>query len=160
MKALYYFFTFLFICLLGAMFYIFKDANNIQSDGGKIDLSPEFFLTKLEDIVNTSWSKSLAEKKTPTDRPIANELYINLQLQDVQDLIKKRYYKLEIDKNDKYSMFCVKQALANNSLKYFLITNKKESQIIIDVQDYSKLHMLVDELKDNQIGSDFIEIWL
>lgn len=160
MKTLYYFFASLLCMLLIAIIFIIKDANTIQSSNQKIELSSEYFLNKLENITNFGWNKSLSNKQVAANRPIVNELYITLDLQDVYDLSKKKYYKLDIDKNDSFSMFCVKKALENNNLKYFLIKNKKESQIIVDVQDHSMLHMLVDELSDNQIKSSFTEIWL
>lgn len=160
MRTLYYFFASLLCVLLIAVFFIIKDANTIQGSSQKVELSSEYFLEKLEHVSSFGWNRSLSDKQVAADRPIVNELYINLDLQDVYDLSKKKYYKLDIDKNDSFSMFCVKKALESNNLKYFLIKNKKESQIIVDVQDYSMLHMLVDELGSNQIKSSFTEIWL
>lgn len=111
-------------------------------------------------LTNNSWYWKLADNNRDDFFPISNELYIHFDLQDSGNLSKKKFYKLNIDKNDIYSLFCVKQTINNLNLKYFLINNKKTSQIVLDTSNISLLHYLVDNLKNYNINSNFEEIWI
>lgn len=155
---LYLIFILISVLLITSLLFIFKSANNDDLQISKIiDEKIELIKNK---ITSNDWYTKLANNNSDDFKPISNELYVHFELQDTGNLSKKKFFKLNIDKNDSYSLFCVKQTIANLNLKYFLINNKKYSQIVIDSNNISLLHYLIDSLKSYNINSNFEEIWI
>lgn len=155
---LYGIFSLIFCTLVLIYFFAVKSSVASPIEISKaIDENIEVIKNK---ITNNSWYWKLADSNNNDFFLISNELYIHFDLQDSGNLSKKKFYKLNIDKNDKYSLFCVKQTISNLNLKYFMINNKKTSQIVLDTSNISLLHYLVDNLKNYNISSNFEEIWI
>ena len=157
-SILFAIFGVIFALLFLSMFLLLRSA-----DGKSLQISEiidENIATIKSSIKNNLWYVDLANSDVKDFAPISNELYIHFELQDTGNLSKKKFYKLNIDKNDSYSMFCVKQTINNLKLKYFLINNKKYSQIVIDTNNTSLLHYLIENLRNYKINSDFEEIWI
>lgn len=156
--SLYFIFGIIFFILVLVLMLLIKSANYKDLQISKIiDENIEIIKNK---ISNNEWYAKLAKDELGDSYPISNELYVHFELQDTGNLSKKKFFKLNIDKNDNYSLFCVKQTISNLNLKYFLINNKKYSQIVIDTNNISLLHYLIDSLKNYNINSDFEEIWI
>lgn len=156
--SLYFIFGIIFVILVLVLMLLIKSANYKDLQISKIiDENIEIIKNK---ISNNEWYAKLAKDELGDSYPISNELYVHFELQDTGNLSKKKFFKLNIDKNDNYSLFCVKQTISNLNLKYFLINNKKYSQIVIDTNNISLLHYLIDSLKNYNINSDFEEIWI
>ncbi len=157
-NLLFIVFGVIFFVLFLGLFLLLKsaDGKNLQI----ADIIDENITSFKTSIKNNTWYSNLAKDSTKDFQPISNELYIHFELQDTSNLSKKKFYKLNIDKNDSYSLFCVKQTINNLKLKYFLINNKKYSQIVIDTNNTSLLHYLIENLKNYKIKSDFEEIWI
>lgn len=157
-NLLYLIFGIISIILIISLILVLKSVNPKDIQISKIIDEKVESIKKV--ITNNDWYLKLANTNSNDFFPISNELYIHFELQDTGNLSKKKFFKLNIDKSDTYSMFCVKQTISNLNLKYFLINNKKYSQIVIDTNNISLLHYLVDSLKSYNINSNFEEIWI
>ncbi|TQR34603.1 hypothetical protein DMB92_01165 [Campylobacter sp. MIT 99-7217] len=73
---------------------------------------------------------------------------------------KSKFYQLIVDKNDLYSLFCLKQTLNAFSVKYNLTHVDKNTEIFLDTDNITLLESIQKELKKYNINTQVKEIWL
>lgn len=105
------------------------------------------------------YNKNIANSKKDYTL-FANELYMHFDLKNPDELEKKKFYQILIDKSDPYSLFCVKENINSLKLKFFLLNAKNNTQIFVDSGDISIIYVLIENLKAQNIKSKFKEIWL
>ncbi|MBZ7994362.1 hypothetical protein AVCANL279_01770 [Campylobacter canadensis] len=136
---------------------------------GKSDLSQQTFTfddtnffnqSESQNKKNTSWYNTTKNNSKKDYSIFANELYMHFDLKNSDDLEKKKFYQILIDRNDPYSLFCVKQNIDSLKLKFFLLNAKNNTQIFVDSSDISIIYVLIENLKAQNIKSSFKEIWL
>ena len=112
-----------------------------------------------ETVKNRTWSEALAiSKETKFSFPV-NELYMQIDLKKYIPP-KVKSYKLIVDRADRYSLFCIVQTLSQMNLPY--VVEKKESvpTIYVGSKTENSLKSVVKKLKDYDIESKIIEVWL
>jgi len=80
-----------------------------------------------------------------------NEVYVTLNLDE--KITNTITYKLSASLLDPYQLFCLKEELKQHSLKYYLMRDKKEVELLIYSKDIDKLNSLVRVLKNYQISA-------
>ncbi len=83
-----------------------------------------------------------------------NEVYVKTDLNE--KIIKITTYKLSAKLLDPYQLFCLKEELKRHSLKYYMIKDDREINLLIYSQDVNKLNSLVDALKEYKIMATIV----
>ena len=65
-----------------------------------------------------------------------------------------------IDKNDAYSMFCLKQTLNSFKIKYSLTRTSEVTDIFLETDKQAIIQEIVQKLKIYDINAKFEEVWL
>lgn len=73
---------------------------------------------------------------------------------------KSRYFQLSIDKNDMYSLFCLKQTLNSFKIRYSLTRTDRALEIFLDTNEEQVMQDIVKKLKNYDINAKFTEVWL
>jgi len=120
--------------------------------------SPSLSDNKLE-FTKASWAKEMANSKDSKFSFPVNELFMQIDLKTYIPP-KTKSFKLVIDKSDRYSLFCVVQTLSSMNLPYILEKNSKVPNIHVGSKSKESLEKVVNKLKDYDIESKIIEIWL
>ncbi|WP_291950782.1 hypothetical protein [Campylobacter sp.] len=107
-----------------------------------------------------TWQDKLANFKVNDYYPAANEFYMSFNMDDSAVKPKQKIYILDVNKNDVYSMFCLKQTLQNFLVKYTLIRSKNEVVIYLDTDNKQVLKNLIEQLKIYDIDANLKEVWL
>ncbi|AJC85117.1 hypothetical protein FPD46_05495 [Campylobacter peloridis] len=107
-----------------------------------------------------TWQDKFSNLKINDFSPAANEFYMSFNMDDTIVKPKQKFYILDIDKNDVYSMFCLKQTLHSFLIKYTLTQSKNEVLIYLDTNNEKVLNTLVDKLKIYNINAKLKEVWL
>ncbi len=117
---------------------------------------------KTEKNKKTSWSEKLAKVKTRDYYYPVNNLFVQIDLskqnrQNKPSQTKKRkpkeVYRLMLDKNSRYSLFCVRQTLKRFSLPFIFVKEKNENFIIINSHDIQKMQEAINALEQYDIKS-------
>jgi hypothetical protein len=123
-KAYYLLFAFLFLIVVGIIIAILIYANKVEDEKIiKIDEVKE----QAVQIKQKTWLDTLSQIKNNSYMQPVNMLYIDVTLQSPPKTKKKEtYYKLQINKVDDYSLFCVAQVLEKFNIQYSIQKNKKK----------------------------------
>ncbi|WP_458701153.1 hypothetical protein ACKGJI_03395 [Sulfurospirillum sp. 1307] len=121
-------------------------------------LSPSVKIEKNE-IKDKSWAENLAgANKSNFTYPI-NELFMQIDLKNyIPPKIKS--YRLVVDRADRYSMFCIMQTLSSMNLPFVLEKKGMVPTIYVGSKTKDNLLHVVNKLKDYDIESKIIEVWL
>jgi len=132
------------------------DNNNIQIDAKY--LSPSQI--KSEEILkNKTWTEELASSKDSKFSFPVNELYMQIDLkQYVPPKVKS--FRLIVDRADRYSLFCIVQTLSSMDLPFVVDKKNKIPIIHVSSKTEDSLKGVVEKLKDYDIESKIIEVWL
>lgn len=152
---------FLFLLLFSSIVYIFYSSRLeipvFQSifDENVDENTSQVALRKL----NTWQDKFLSIK--PKDYSPAVETFSMLFNVDTSALQEKsKFYQLIIDKNDIYSLFCLKQTLNSFDIKYSIIRNLDGTDIFLDTDNKILLEQIQKALLVYDINTKLKEIWL
>lgn len=109
---------------------------------------------------NFTWQEELAKWPSKNFTPAAEQFnfYIDVDTSDLKE--KSKYYQLIIDKNDIYSVFCLKQTLKSFDVKYFLLKSSGSPEIFLDTGNKEFIDEIIKELKKYKINAQAKEIWL
>ncbi len=88
-----------------------------------------------------------------------NELFMQIDLKTYIPP-KVKSFRLVIDRYDRYSLFCVVQTLSSMDLPYILEKKNKVPNIHVGSKTKESLDKVVNKLKDYDIESKIIEVWL
>lgn len=120
-----------------------------------------------------NWTSKLADiKKTEHHLPV-NELYVQIDLEqavinqskpqnttDIQSLPKKESYRLVVDREDRYSLYCIRQTLNVFPYPYSVVKEKGKTFVFVNSEDGKSLEEIVLKLKDYDIKSTIEKVWL
>ncbi|MBZ7936198.1 hypothetical protein H2279_06125 [Campylobacter sp. B0100352/1] len=107
-----------------------------------------------------TWQEELAKWPSKNFTPAAEQfnLYVDVDTSDLKE--KSKYYQLIVDKNDIYSVFCLKQTLKSFDVKYFLLKSSGSPEIFLDTDNKELIDEIIKELKKYKISTQAKEIWL
>jgi len=133
-----------------------EDNSNVQIDAKY--LSPSQIKSE-ETLKNKTWTQELANSKESKFSFPVNELYMQIDLKKYVPP-KVKSFRLVVDRADRYSLFCIVQTLSSMNLPY--VVDKKNKVPIIHVSSKTKdsLKSVIQKLKDYDIESKIIEVWL
>ena len=121
---------------------------------------PFFFTKKSEEILkNKTWSKALAVVNEIKFSFPVNELYMQIDLKKYITP-KVKSYRLVIDRADRYSLFCIVQTLSQMNLPYVVEKRDEVPTIYVGSKTQSLLGSVIEKLKDYDIESKIVEVWL
>jgi hypothetical protein len=148
-KAYYLLFAFLFLIVVGIIIAILIYANKVEDEKIiKIDEVKE----QAVQIKQKTWLDTLSQIKNNSYMQPVNMLYIDATLQSPPKTKKKEtYYKLQINKVDDYSLFCVAQVLEKFNIQYSIQKDKKNLHILIKSKTKDILYKISKELKKYNI---------
>lgn len=121
------------------------------------------FPTKTDTPKNNEqrWIDKMAQISSSDYNVPINELYLEFKFADRKPISQKeKVYKLEFDKTDEYSLFCVTQTLRDIKIPYMVQKNKASSSIHINTNNIKEVNDLVLKLKEYNIQSNIKEVWL
>ncbi len=151
----------LFALLIVALSMVLLNLLNEEVSSVQIDaqyLSPS--QKKSEEVKKErTWSQSLAgAKETKFSFPV-NELYMQIDLKKYIPP-KVKSYRLIVDRADRYSLFCIVQTLSQMNLPYVVEKKDKTPIIFVGSKTKNSLKSVVSRLKDYDIESKIVEVWL
>lgn len=151
----------LFALLIVALSMVLLNLLNEEVSSVQIDaqyLSPS--QKKSEEVKKErTWSQSLAGvKETKFSFPV-NELYMQIDLKKYIPP-KVKSYRLIVDRADRYSLFCIVQTLSQMNLPYVVEKKDKTPIIFVGSKTKNSLKSVVSRLKDYDIESKIVEVWL
>lgn len=137
--------------------------NLLNEDSNEVHVSAEYLSPSQKNnqkpLENKTWTQELAGSNKSTFSLPVNELYMQIDLKEyVAPKIKS--FRLMVDRADRYSIFCIVQTLSSMNLPY--IVEKKNTIPIVYVGSKTKdsLNVVVEKLKDYDIESKIVEVWL
>lgn len=114
---------------------------------------------KQENSDDTDWVKQLANVKKPDYTLPVNEIFIEFNRIPKPQTTREAYLLL-IDKNDIYSLFCVREVLGGVGVDFTIVKDMLKSQIYINTKDSVILDKVIKELKNYDIHSKVREVRL
>lgn len=155
--ALYGVLVFLSLILLIAFIFMVR-----YLDIKKINISQtiNYSFDEIKNELPKTWQDKLSSMKLADFAPSANEYYMSFNIDDSVVKPKEKVYALKIDKNDVYSMFCLKQTLQSFFIKYTLTQSRDGVVVYLDTNNEKVLQTLIDRLKIYSINANLKEIQL
>jgi len=151
----------LFAILVIALGFILNNLLKDNNSSIQIDakyLSPS--QTKSVKIVkHKTWSQELANSKDAKFSFPVNELYMQIDLKKYIPP-KVKSFRLVVDRVDRYSLFCIVQTLSSMNLPFVVDKNEKVPMIYVGSKTKNSLKSVVEKLKNYDIKSKIIEVWL
>ncbi len=151
----------LFVLLVIVLGMVLSNLLNEDTPGVHIEaqyLSPSQIKSE-ETLKKKTWSETLAvSHKTKFSFPV-NELYMQIDLKKyIPPKIKS--YRLIVDRADRYSLFCIVQTLSQMNLPYVVEKKDRVPNIYVGSKTQNSLKSVVERLKDYDIESKIVEVWL
>ncbi len=110
-------------------------------------------------LKSKTWSELLANSKETKFTFPVNELYMQIDLKKYIPP-KVKSYRLVVDRADRYSIFCIVQTLSQMNLPYVVEKKDRVPVIYVSSKTEDSLEKIVDKLKDYDIESKILEVWL
>lgn len=150
----------LFVLLVGTLIYVFTMGGGDLQNFANIEQTDDSIQIRKADSKLPTWQSDLANLNTRDYAPAAEffTMHFNPDTSALQP--KSKYYQLIIDKNDIYSLFCLKQTLNFFEVKYSLTHNGEETEIFLDTDNKTLLEEIKKRLLVYDIHTQTKEIWL
>lgn len=137
--------------------------NLLNEDTSSVNIDAQYLSPLLkkseEPLKNRTWSEALAvSKDTKFSFPV-NELYMQIDLKKYIPP-KVKSYRLVVDRADRYSLFCIVQTLSQMNLPYVVEKKDRTPTIYVGSKTQNSLESVVKKLKDYDIESKIVEVWL
>lgn len=124
------------------------------------DFDDETGFDKAQDTNSSAgWVGQLANVKKPNFTLPVNEIFIEFKRETKAQKAKEAYLLL-IDKNDIYSLFCVREVLGGTGVDFTIVKDALKSQIYLNTKDNKLLERIINELKNYDIHSKVKEVRL
>ena len=107
-----------------------------------------------------AWQDRFLSIKTKNYSPAVENFSMVFDVDTTALQPKSKFYQLIIDKNDIYSVFCLKQTLNSFDVKYSLTRSKDEAEIFLDTDNKLILEAIQKALTVYNINTQVKEIWL
>lgn len=151
---------FALLIILGACgFALYRYANIGIFETTYGSISETEVVIKQENSNDTDWIKQLANVKKPDYTLPVNEIFIEFNRVPKIEPVHEAYLLL-IDKNDIYSLFCVREVLSGVGVDFTIVKDALKSQVYLNTKDDKLLNRVVDELKNYDIHSKVREVRL
>lgn len=168
MKKYVFFFVLavLFFGFLGSVMYIVVNATkgeikaNLQYP--QRDTNNEALLAEndADEKKEPTWQERLSLMKPKDYTPAAERFSMSFGVDTSMFRPKSKYYQLSIDKNDVYSLFCLKQTLNSYQIKYALTRTSEVTEIFLETDKQALIEDIIVRLKTYEINAKFEEVWL
>ncbi len=156
-KILGIFFTVLFIGVVGLLYSLFNYTNDTVVEVREYPSPLE--KEKKNKKFTKSWIDGLAKSSRQKYSFPVNDMFMQIELYKyIPPKIKS--YRLVIDNVDRYSMFCILQTLSSFKLPFVFSKEDKKPVIYIGSPNSKPLKKIVEKLKEYDIKSKIIEVWL
>jgi hypothetical protein len=137
--------------------------NLLNDESGSIHIEAEYLSPsqkKSEEVLKSrTWSEALASSKDSKFSFPVNELYMQIDLKKYIPP-KVKSYRLVVDRTDRYSLFCIVQTLSQMNLPYVVEKRDRVPIIYVGSKTENSLKNVVQKLKDYDIESKIVEVWL
>jgi len=148
----------LFIIVLGMVLF-----NLLEDDSSSVQIDDKYLspsLNKKKKVLkDRTWAEALANSKESKFSFPVNELYMQIDLKKyIPPKIKS--YRLVVDRADRYSIFCIVQTLSQMNLPYVIEKEDSNPTIYVGSKTENSLENVVKKLKDYDIESKIVEVWL
>ncbi len=148
----------LLIIVLGVVLFSLLD-----DEGNSVQIDSEYLSPSLKKSEKTlqdrTWAELLANSKESKFSFPVNELYMQIDLKKyIPPKIKS--YRLVVDRADRYSIFCIVQTLSQMDLPYVVEKRDSKPTIYVGSKTENSLKSVVKKLKDYDIESKIVEVWL
>lgn len=164
MKKYIFFFVLLvlFFGFLGTMAHIVVDATKSDTPTNFLAQNPKtsFEEKQNQDEEKPTWQERLSRMKPKDYTPAAERFSMVFEVDTSIFRSKSKYYQLIIDKNDVYSMFCLKQTLNSYQVKYSLMRTTEATEIFLETDKQALIDEIIARLKYYEINAKFEEVWL
>ena len=150
----------LFLALIVALVYVFKANALIYEGESNVIEESETNQSQSTSYTPLQWQDKLAKLKAKDYAPAAEYFSMVFTPDTSAFAPKNKYYQLLIDKNDIYSLFCLKQTLNFFEVKYSLIHTGEETKIFLDTDNKTLLEDIKKRLLVYDIHTEIKEIWL
>lgn len=135
----------------------------LNEDIGDVRVSAEYLspsqIKGEEPIENKTWAKNLASSSTSEFSFPVNELYMQIDLKEYVPP-KVKSFRLVVDRADRYSLFCIVQTLSSMNLPYVVEKKGQIPIVYVSSQSEKPLSKVTEKLKDYDIESKIVEVWL
>lgn len=157
-KVLLAFFTLLIIGLGMVL------SNLLNSDEINVQITQEYLSptqkTQSKDInAQKTWTQELANTNNVDFKFPVNELFMQIDLKTYVPP-KVKFFRLIIDRTDRYSLFCILQTLSSFNLPFVLEKETQTPNVFVTSKTKEKLLSVVERLKEYDIESKIVEVWL
>ena len=148
-------FLLILLGVCGLVLYKYASAGNYEILQNQSDIS----VKTPEKEIKTGWLNQLASVKKPNFTLPVNEIFIEFKREAKIDSTRAAFLLL-IDKNDIYSLFCVKEVLGSLGIDFAIIKDLNKSQIYLNTADVDLVQKAIKELKNYDINSKVREVRL
>lgn len=107
-----------------------------------------------------TWQEELAQWPTANFTPAAESFSLHFDADTSELKEKSRYFQIVINKNDVYSMFCLRRVLDSSGVKYFLLKSGEDPEVFLDTGNERVIEGIIEALKRQKISIKVKEIWL
>lgn len=106
-----------------------------------------------------TWTQELAVSNSAKFTFPVNELFMQIDLKKYVPP-KVKFFRLIVDKTDRYSLFCILQTLSSFNLPFVLEKESKYPNVYVTSKSKQSLIKIVSRLKEYDIESKIEEVWL
>lgn len=107
-----------------------------------------------------TWQEELAHWPTVDFTPAAESFSLRFDVDTSEFREKTKYFQLVINRNDVYSMFCLRRVLDSSNVKYFLLKSGENPEIFLDTGNKKIIEDITKKLKMYKINTEVKEMWL
>ena len=152
----------LFIGIVGSIVYIVYGKEDDIALNSEISPSVDDKIPQQLDLNESKsiWQDKFLRMKPKNYSPAAEQFSMSFNVDTSILREKSKYYQLIIDKNDAYSMFCLKQTLNSFKIKYSLTRTSEVTDNFLETDKQAIIQEIVQKLKIYDINAKFEEVWL
>ncbi|BCX78974.1 hypothetical protein [Campylobacter sp. 19-13652] len=148
------------LIILGACgFALYKYANIGIFETSQSISNETPILIQQQNSDSSDWVSQLANVKKPNLTLPVNEIFIEF-IRTPKAQTTREAYLLLIDKNDIYSLFCIREVLNGAGVDFTIVKDILKSQIYLNTKDDKLLKRVIQELKNYDIHSKVREVRL
>jgi hypothetical protein len=135
----------------------------LNQDVGSVEVTHEYLSPTQKQSVQiqkkSTWTEELADVSNSEFQFPVNELFMQIDLKSYVPP-KVKFFRLVIDRTDRYSLFCIIQTLSSLNLPFVLDNKSKTPDIFVTSKTQESLDVVVKRLKEYDIESKIVEVWL
>jgi hypothetical protein len=122
-------------------------------------LSPSQKQNNQNTLSEKTWTQELAMSNSVDFQFPVNELFMQIDLKAYVPP-KVKFFRLVVDRTDRYSLFCILQTLSSFNLPFVLSKQTQYPTVYVTSKTKESLDSVIKRLKEYEIESKIIEVWL